>query len=491
MKRLITALLIILATLVPASAATRIAVPGGTFGDNLPSGEYAVGRNGQPLLTHQGEIPAPEPVLLFNRITNVGGFKIASKAGNAFAIYIYENGAWRTDGRDSHGVQGHAWGPDGQLYVIRELGDQESMGLRFYDPVAASIPGANLDITGDTAGFVTGSPSYTSSTPLAQALGITRLFEWTKCGDVAVGQGDIGGTAVLYQGKHYLLEPGDSRFVQFKCAGSALAVAITRLVERDVVLHWLQKSEIASLPAYPASQPEPKPDPRPDPEPEPEPQTVSAPHAMVEYFALRWQQLGVRERGRAMADSGASSHEIAAMQSDALFQIAGEWHHVKGGSTLGLYPKTSGTNHKGFGEDILLFRIDGKVFWKDVVVSISTPDASLNVAGEYTLSGEPDKWVAPPVPGVVDQPKPDESAALKAHIKKLEEQIAVLRIELDALRGALAQMQDERDQARGEADQLRAERDGIQQKLDAILALPEPRCTASIFGIKVPCKVIR
>jgi hypothetical protein len=83
------------------------------------------------------------------------------------------------------------------------------------------------------------------------------------------------------------------------------------------------------------------------------------------------------------------------------------------------------------------------VFWKDCVVSIGTKEAKLNVGGEYEQSGEPDKFVAPPVPSLPhakpDQPiKPPVNPDL-ADLAKKEEQA---RIEMLA---KVAQLEHDRD----------------------------------------------
>lgn len=97
--------------------------------------------------------------------------------------------------------------------------------------------------------------------------------------------------------------------------------------------------------------------------------------------------------------------EAAAATSDVLFEAAFHAHQID--PRIGLYPKTSGTNYNGFGEDIILIKEDGKVFWKDVVGSISTLNPQLHLDG-FNLSSEPDKWVKPPKPAntPVEPPAP-------------------------------------------------------------------------------------
>ena len=243
--------------------AERREFPGGMYADALTTGEFVVGYTGA-LETHLGKIPTPprDDFTMFNRITAAGRFRIASKSHTSDRTWVWDQG-WREDGRVSHGVQGLIWDPSGTLHVFEPCRDCESQGYRYWGP----------------SGPVMGSPTYNPFTNFARQLGVTRLYEWTRCGDVTIGQGDQGGAIIQYQAKHYLLEPGDARFIQFHCAGNALAVAITKLRERAAVIHRLTVGEIAALPAYGVpTAPEPAPAPAPVPAPAPAPAPVECGH---------------------------------------------------------------------------------------------------------------------------------------------------------------------------------------------------------------------
>jgi hypothetical protein len=258
----------------------RLSMPGMVYGDCSPAGEWVCSIVGKPavLTSWQGEIPAPAE-LMFNRLH---GRMIAAKTQSPGNVAVFD-GQWFDMNIDSPGVQGHAWDDAGNLAILQAGADQESMGLQFYDPSITS-PHASLDRFRTTPGFVTGSAAYSPSSPLSRELGIDRLFLWTKRGDIAIGQGDSGGTAIQYQGVHYLLEPGDSRFVQFHRDGDQLAIAITRFQQGDVVCRWLNVADIPRLARYGAPQPDPIPEPEPTPDPEPDPMTKRLPDDVFETF---------------------------------------------------------------------------------------------------------------------------------------------------------------------------------------------------------------
>lgn len=269
----------------------REILPGHVYGDVLPSGEFVATQIGSDKITigGVGVLDAPFPQPMFNRIIKADGrLKIASKSHSPGNIWTWDAG-WTSTPYDSSGVQGHAWNPDGTLVFIRPAADQESQGLRYFDP---SVPAhlGNLDILKKTPGWVTGSPSYGPDSSLAHYLGVSRLFEWTKLGDVAVGQGESGGAVIQYRAKHYVIEPGDCRFIQFKRAGSLLAIAITKLLEQSVVFYWLDVGEIETLPLYEETPP-------PLPDPEPDPTSMKTPQALIDLLIDSGREIDKRYPG--------------------------------------------------------------------------------------------------------------------------------------------------------------------------------------------------
>jgi hypothetical protein len=270
----------------------REPVSGAVYGDMLPNGTKVYSIIGQPKIVLNGRTLDAPFEMMFNRLSTDG--RVAAKAHEIGHAWIYD-GAWHDTGFDSAGVQGHGWNPDGSLAIISGARDQESQGLRFYD---SSLPPslANLDVTRGTPGWVTGSPSYGPQSPLAQSLGIS-LYAWTKHGDVVVGQGASGGAVIQYHGQQYLLEPGDTQFIQFHREGSKLAIAITKLLEQSVVFVTLEESDITTLQVYQVLPGEPAPIPVPPPTPEPPSMSspVTVPN-LSELSRMQWDAHQMRER---------------------------------------------------------------------------------------------------------------------------------------------------------------------------------------------------
>lgn len=468
------AILLVLSLLVaPLDAMRREQFAGAIYADNLPTGEYAYSRiNGGAVVTHQGSIAVPV-AMMFNRITTAGGFRIAAKSQDPGTVYVWA-GSWADTGRNSHGVQGHAWNPDGSLAVIDAGGEQESQGLRFYDP---SLPAAiaNLDLLGRTPGWVTGSPSYGPTSPLSQFLGITRLYAWTKLGEVTVGQGGDGGAVIQYRGQHYLLEPGDTQFIQFHRSGSQLAVAISKLMEQSVVLYWLDESEIASLPAYGSiTPPVVAPDP---PVVVPDPPVVTPPQDVDNDAAKRIVE---RERER----FGAMSPE---QQATLLRNIAKALNSegVRGGP-FGVLIKTSGSNCLGISCDIVCTGNGDKQRQWDVIVGNEAQSAVWHEVDGITqrVCEVPSGPIVTPT-DPVDPPAVDV-AALKARIAQLEASLLALQREVADSRTQQGIAEQERDTARSERERALAERDELQRRLDSV------RCEAKApKWLGIGCRVIR
>lgn len=399
MKRVWIVLSLMLALAWPAYAdIRRVEYPGGVYPDALPGGEFVVGTP-QPrgfLQTHLGPIAPPAgeaSFLMFNRITVAGGFKIASKSHSSDVTWLYENGAWRDSGRPSHGVQGHGFDDAGRFYTVRGLADQESQGLRYYSPDDYG-PDSNWDVTNETPGWVTGSPSYNPFSAFAHRLRVTRLYEWTHRGGIIVGQGEEGGAVIQYRGQHYLLEPGDTRFIQFHRAGDTLSVAISKLRERSAVLIWLHTDDIERLPRYTFTTPEePKVE---EPKVEPAPQEPNLP-----------------------ADVCATLHEERAKLPTPLDGVQlGEmlnrvaWRHRAQG--WGLSGKNFGTHVDSpagkIAHDVLHRNTDNRIW--DVLVAAgeaSTPTCG-PALGVQTDPQRP--WVAPVDPGGTEEPKEDPKEPL-------------------------------------------------------------------------------
>lgn len=479
--RLVSTLLLVLFLSSPLSALTRVSIPGGIYADALPSGAYAVNVSGA-VRTHLGETLPSEP-LMFLRITEAGGFRVAGSSNITGQVWVLTNGVWALDGRPSHGAQGHEWTSDGRLFVLPPVGAQDSQGLRYYDP---SLPAdiANYDTTRETVGFVTGSASYSPSTPLAQLLGIQHLFEWTKHGEVAIGQAE-GGAVIQYRGRHYLLEPGDTRFIQFHRDGARLAVAISKLAQREAVLIWLDESEILSLPPYVLAPPAPAPAP-PAPTPAPPP----APPAPPREQSLPAAACAVLQSERAKLPSSLSAlcHENPSACPLGAILNAAAWAAREQG--LGVSRKTGG-NHTDspvgkIAIDVLMLK-DG-TYW-DVFVA-ADDQAGVNCGPSAGTITDPNRgWVAPVQPGgtIPTPPKPEPTPSCSA----CESALAERTKERDDARREREDLRSDLHNTRNERDAAVRERDELQKTLWELQSKPQPTCTASIFGIKIPCRVIQ
>jgi hypothetical protein len=239
------------------SSTTR--VPGGYYCDVLPSGEYAAlvldaQKNGHHLQTHLGNLPLPAaetqpgPKLMFIRITNVGGFKIAGKSHSTDVVWEWRQAGatWTRIPKISHGVQGHIYKTDGTLFIFPPAPNVESQGIRWWE-----------DARG---GPVWGSPTYNPFTEFAQQLGVKLLYEWTQWSGITIGQGEEGGAVAQLTGGHRVLEPGNTRFIQFHQAGAQLSVAIAK---PDASVLWRgTAADLLALPLYKPPTPIP-----PTPEP--------------------------------------------------------------------------------------------------------------------------------------------------------------------------------------------------------------------------------
>jgi hypothetical protein len=445
-------------------AATRTEFPGALYADCLVTGEK-VASLGQGIVTHHGVVPAPD-VLMFNRIARDGrGFRVASKANNSNATWVFD-GAWRIDGRISHGVQGHIW-RGSELVVMEPTGQaQESQGYRY---VAA---GGTL---------IEGSPTYHPNTPLARALGVTRLYGWTQLdADLFVGQGDLGGTAFQYRGRHFLLEPGDTQFVQGHKVGDRLAIAVTRFGPTAGVCHELAVGEVAALPPYPDLMPAPVPTPVPVPEPEPTPQLPASLEADI---VAEWDAIGGFPDP---VEAGIILNRIA-------------WKHRALGWGLSAKPQGNGCpSPAGRIACDILHHKPSDTLW-DTFRDNGPTWGQAHHHGDPT--GRP--WLAPVDPGgsgpIEPPPPPVDVDALKKRLAQLD-------AELESAHRALARTRDELSAERTRVIDLEAQLVGVIERLgqaaaavadqDAQIAaavaaaLAKVRCTSSIFGIKVPCKVI-
>lgn len=183
-------------------------IPGGTSGDFLPSGEFAVGvSNG--VETHLGfkAVEPPESGLLYPRVTNVGGFKFAGQghSDDLRETWLWD-GTWKKQGK-STGTSPVIFDTTGQLLIIRPAPDQTSQGYRQIGPDGHPI---------------LGDASYQVW---------NGLNEYTNLGDgLYIGQGNRDGSGVCVWDGNVLrqLTPGITTFVRANRNGDMVAIAYTK-----------------------------------------------------------------------------------------------------------------------------------------------------------------------------------------------------------------------------------------------------------------------
>jgi hypothetical protein len=174
----------------------------GMYGEMLPSGEYAVLVPEVGIQTHQGLIPLPGGNVLFVRITNVGGFKIAGQGHQDGLAWEYANGVWASHG-PTYGVSPLIYDNNGVLkFAAVEHGSQ---GFRYVTP-------DNRLVTGDQT---YGHPTL-------------KLWEYTDLDGILIGQGE-GGCHVYIDGVLRQLEAGDTRFIRANRSGDRFAITVVHL----------------------------------------------------------------------------------------------------------------------------------------------------------------------------------------------------------------------------------------------------------------------
>jgi hypothetical protein len=228
---------------------TRTPIVGGWYGDALASGEYAVLIPDSHIETHVGQIPLDAgDSCLFLRVSNVGGFKFAGQSQHGRGTLEW-NGGWRVVAADSYGVNPVIYDRQGNLH--RGHPDYGSQGFRYIR---------------DDGSIATGDQTYVDP--------VNHLWEFTVAGDVVIGQGETSAIAVA-DGKRYVIEPGDTRFIRVDRQGDQFAVTIVKMSERQTVIHRFTRTELSQYPQEAVTPPPPKPEPKPEPEPMP---TLQAPN---------------------------------------------------------------------------------------------------------------------------------------------------------------------------------------------------------------------
>jgi hypothetical protein len=333
----------------------RHEIPGGSYCEAWPDGRYIA------LLSDSVEsqafglvaIPPSVETLLYMRGDMGESFAGVNHADH---VWEYTGGAWFDRGL-ACGVNAVIYDHAGTLHINPVGCPHGSQGFRFVE----------------NDRIYTGDETYNGKA-------INGLAEWTRQGDVQIGQSYVAGDAAtfFYQWKRRILELGHCWPIRMNCDGNNIAVAMWKMKENKSVFYWLTVDEIAGLPLE-AVPPPPPPPPPEDKVPDWAP--------FFDFLSLRW---------------GGSTKN-----PEALHRIVGEWHHQQGHTGFGLLHKPGGQNHNGFSEDWILEKLpDGRVFGMDVIGGMGGPNPTVN-RGTPTPEPNPQNWREPPKPsGPVPTPVP-------------------------------------------------------------------------------------
>ncbi len=392
----------------------REVYPGGTYCDALPGGPRIVSYLTSPNSERQ----------LYTRI---------HPAGIRYAFVGHETDhAWEWDGTQfldhglAVGVNAVIYNNSGTLHVNGPGAPHGTQGFRFFDE------GGKL-WTGDTT--YNGRDQY-------------GLAEWTKQGDVVIGQSYVAGDActVLHDGVRRILEPGHCRFIRFARVGSQCAVACWKMQENAAVLLWFDVSEIASLPLE-VKPPEPGNPPQPPQEKPVEPNWKP----LLNYLRDEWHRTTINARslppdypngvGNEPKYSPAQYQRNRIMQGEAFQGFMAEWHHVGAHRDYGLLTQDPGrSNINGFSDDYVCIKDDTGTVWSgDVIENMGTNWSG--IVGDHhrpTVEARQGAFAVPPPasggddgdPGDETDPPPNppapDLASLTREMVELRSHIAAL-----------------------------------------------------------------
>ena len=376
----------------------RLVVENGWYADVAGvGGDYVALVRDSHLQTSRGTVPLPGENVLYVRAT-VDGFGILKLCGVGHqSDQAWEYPAWQPRGL-AHGVSACIF--DGASTLRIATPAQGSQGYRYIN---------------DQGQPVTGDNTYNSQTALALSYGLTELWEWTRGGDLFIGQ-NSRDECILHPARR-VLEPGPCRFIRFVREGNACAVALWKPVENCAVFFWFIVDEIATLPLEGTPPPDPDNPPTNPTVPEPSMQLPDAIFATLKAVRPKYPtplgQLGA-----------ALLNEVA-------------WIHRSEG--WGLESKTGGnvceqpTTGRTCGCDILRTTTRG---W-DVLQD--TEGAAVPIQSD-SGPAEPSRFVAPVAPpDIIDPPDPPASD-LAARVTALEAQVAVQGLRLQDQAAALLQL---------------------------------------------------
>lgn len=229
----------------------RLVIPGGSYAECFPDGtaRVLVGKDVQEwhrdsavaLRTFTNPFRAPLQ-MRFDGVRQFAGQEADSAPGltDGGAVIHFDGALWIKEGTTC-GVNACAFAPDGTLHVNDHC-QHGTQGIRWIESDGT---------------IVTGDQTY-------DGRGTTGVAEWTRRGNVVVGQSYVSGCTITIDGDiPHSLEAGHCTFVRTNRAGDRFAVALWKQLENCAVLFWFTIWEIAGLPAEPTVIDPPPPPPPP------------------------------------------------------------------------------------------------------------------------------------------------------------------------------------------------------------------------------------
>jgi hypothetical protein len=397
---------------------TKKEFPGAWYGEALTSGAYVVLYKDSHLETHQGrlDLPVVGDNVLYVRCTDVGGFRFAGQSHGGFGNWEHVGGMWRIAG-PSFSVNPVIYDHAGTLHQAVD----SHQGFRFVD---------------DTNRIWTGDETYADPA--------NRIGEWTRHGDVTIGQSAFSCQA-LYDGRRYVLASGSCRNIVFNRTGNSCAVTI-HIEGWGTVMHWFDVRELGQFPREGVIV-DPSPPPPPPPPPPPQDNMNYNTGPLNEYAQNRWASL---------------PHETREQQAEALFRILYEFRQMTGDPIEVFRKGCTDTTLRGsdghcYAEDIVVINEGANGKWyKDCGVQFGIPSAHLNFGAGWARpnGNDADNCVPPPVPAnhepPPDEPPPDNPppmpdlvlrvAALERETTALAKLHAEQAAEISAIHSAIADL---------------------------------------------------
>jgi hypothetical protein len=222
--------------------------PNGFYGDVTPEGRFCITIRGSHIETDLGRVdfaagPGTEPLQI--KISRYGErFTGTSQVGPDSFEYSHNTKKWASRGA-YFGNDAAIYDKNDELVVVREAGTYTgSIGWWFL---------------ADDGTLIATWEVYNPETTLSKKYGVEKLWQWTKHGDIIIGQGEDGVHALVgKERRRVLIDKCDADFVRFKRNGDSIGLAWVRHDKNDVAIQFLTVQELYAYPTYPPEEPDMK-----------------------------------------------------------------------------------------------------------------------------------------------------------------------------------------------------------------------------------------